>query len=350
MRRHVSAEVLALHREGAVSVRKAGRITAHLSVCAECASIDSGLAAVPGLLAAVQVPPIPDAIAERLQLAIASEAAARAATGASAVAAQAVSVTDSGMASAGTRAEADAVAGSGADAGPDAAGPLHIPGRPDLPDRARRRSQRRRMPQWSSPLVLRVLAAAGAVVIVAGAGLLFASKQTGQETSSGAGAGQPAARRPAPSAGVTGSGVAHGRYAGVSGPVNLNYRLNGKIATARALNTHHNYTRSNLAPLVHKDVASAASLEKGATGTSRSAAPKTVFGGIGVPTLIGCLTRVAAGRSVLVADIARYLGQPATIIVLRPSASSHVLDVVVVGLTCSSAAPEILAELTVPAG
>ena len=41
--------------------------------------VDSDLAAVIGLLAATRLPPMPDRLAERMQLAIASEAAERAA-------------------------------------------------------------------------------------------------------------------------------------------------------------------------------------------------------------------------------------------------------------------------------
>ena len=351
MRRHVSAEVLALYQQGAVSARRTARIIAHLSACPECSGIDSDLAAVPGLLAAVPVPPMPDAIAGRIQLAIANEAASRAAM----ETAQAVNLTDAGDRGLAT---AGAGAGSATGAGSGAGEPGQIPGRPDLPQRARSqraRSRRFRMPGWSSPLVLRGLAAAGAVVIIAGAGLLFANNHVGQQRSaaSGSGAGHPAVNapaRPAPSHGVTGSGISHGGgFSSETGPVNLTYKLKGKIATASALATHHNYTKSNMAPLVHKDVTSAISFEKGPQGTSRPA-PKAVFGGIQVPTLVGCLARLAAGRAVLVADVARYLGRPATIVVLRPAAGSHVLDVVVVGLSCSSAAPEIIAQVTVPAG
>jgi hypothetical protein len=354
VRRHVSAEVIALLREGEVSARKAGRITAHLSACADCAGTDSDLAAVSGMLAAVQLPPMPDNITERLQLAIAGEATARTAASAVSGAVPAVSLTDAGASSlAATAADVDSRADSGiwGGAGADAEDPARTPGRPDLPQRARGRSRRFRMPDWSSPLVLRGLAAAGAVVVIAGAGLLFVNGQTSQQGSANAGSGGGAAapRQPAPSPGVTGRGLSHGRYSELNGPVSLNYRLKGKIATARALTSHHNYTKLNLAPLVHKDIASTTSIEKGVPGTSRQASPAT-FGGIRVPTLIGCLTKIAAGRSVMVADIAKYLGRPATIVVLRPSAGSQVLDVVVVGLTCSSAAPDIIAELTVPAG
>ncbi len=276
MRRHVSAEVLALLREGEVRARKAGRITAHLSACPECAGIDSDLAAVPAMLAAVPLPPMPDTIAERLQVAIASEATARAATGAASGAAPGaapdVNLTDAG---------ASGLAASGADAGPgdgpgaDAGEPLPTPGRPDLPERTRRSSRRFRMPGWSSPLVLRGLAAAGAVIVIAGAGFLFVHGQTTGQGSAGTGSGHGPLReaRPAPSARVTGSGARAG-YAGVNGPFSLNYRLKGKIATARALTTHHNYTKLNLGPMVRKDVASVASIGKGVTPTSRPRRPR----------------------------------------------------------------------------
>jgi hypothetical protein len=64
---------------------------------------------------------------------------------------------------------------------------------------------------------------------------------------------------------------------------------------------------------------------------------------------MGCLTRLAAGRSILVADVARYLGQPATIVVMK-AVNAHQLNVAVVRLTCSLASPEIIAQVTIPAG
>ena len=219
------------------------------------------------MLAAVQLPPMPDTITERLQLAIASEATARTAASTAAGAVPTVSLTDAGgssLAATGAEIDSGAGAGAGASAGTDAEEPGLTPGRPDLPERARGRSWRFRMPDWSSPLVLRGLAAAGAVVVIAGAGLLFVHGQAGQEGSANSGSGGAAAgpRHPAPLPAATGKGLSHGRYSAVNGPVSLNYRLKGKIATARALTSHHNYTKLNLAPLVHKDVASAASIQK----------------------------------------------------------------------------------------
>jgi hypothetical protein len=132
----------------------------------------------------------------------------------------------------------------------------------------------------------------------------------------------------------------------------MNYRRNGKIATARALTSGQDYTRGNMAPLVHKDMASTAVFGKTiASGkVPRAPGPGAMFGGVKVIKLIGCLTRLAAGRVILVADVARYLGRPATIVVLRSSASAHELNIVVVRLTCSLASPNIIAQVTIPAG
>lgn len=348
MSRHVRAEILALHREGAVSARKAGRIAAHLFTCPQCTEIDAELAAVPAVLAATSLPPMPDALSQRIQMAIASEAQARAMASAA-----------PGTAPSGADVRGVGLAGSGAGtgAGTDIEEPALVPGRPELPERRRGGGRRFRMPGWSSPLVLRGLAAAGAVVIIAGAGLLFAHGQTASQNSSGSGSGsagvpaQHSARKAAPVAG----GAAHAPSE-ANGPIDLSYRLKGKIATARALTSRENFTRANMAPLVHKAVASAPPIGKGAEPgttpgtTGQHASATATFGGLQVAGLDGCLSGLAAGRAVLVADIARFLGRPATIVVLRPATGSHVLDVVIVGFSCSQASPHIIAQLTVPAG
>jgi len=125
VRRHVSAEVLALYREGAVSARKAAGIASHLSGCSQCESVVGDLANVSVLLTATSVPPMPDVLAVRIETAIARESALRAS------------------------ASPGQVTGTGREL---------IPGRPDLPERGGRATRRFRMPSWSSPVLLRSLA------------------------------------------------------------------------------------------------------------------------------------------------------------------------------------------------
>ena len=78
---HVDPDVLAEFRAGLIADRGlvAGRrgraITAHLSACAACAALDSRLARVSALLAAAPVPAVPDAVARRMDSALAALAA-----------------------------------------------------------------------------------------------------------------------------------------------------------------------------------------------------------------------------------------------------------------------------------
>jgi hypothetical protein len=62
--------------------------------------------------------------------------------------------------------------------------------------------------------------------------------------------------------------------------------------------------------------------------------------------LAGCLANIASGRQVLLADVARYLGKPATIIVLKPV--SGAFDVIVVGLACTATKADVITRLSVP--
>jgi len=53
---------------------------------------------------------------------------------------------------------------------------------------------------------------------------------------------------------------------------------------------------------------------------------------------------------VLLVELARYRGTPATVIVTARSADSHTLDVTVVARTCSAAHADVITRLTIPAG
>lgn len=330
MSRHYDAEVLARYREDLVSQRRASRISRHLSECATCTRVDSGLASVSAVLAATPTPVMPEQFAERLQLAIATESAAR-------------------VSGSGTVADGPAEA---ADAGSAVPVPVPVPGRPDIPARSARRRRRLRMPDLSSPLVLRALAATGAVVIIAGAGFLLARGQSGTSgPTSGAAAPTRAARVPAPGENVARSAAT----------TSVDYRRHGVAATAAVSTSRFNYTSANLASQVRKQVAStgpgifsaepsaaASAAPSGVPGpTSPTAGKATVVSGFSVPQLQACLTRLAAGRIVLLVDIARYRGKPAAIVILQaPSANDF--DVVVAGLSCSSSVSDIITQARVP--
>ena len=79
MRGHVDAESLALYAEGEFSRGRAARVRAHLSGCPDCAATLAALAEVTTQLSHVPVPPMPSAMAARLDAALSAEAAHRAA-------------------------------------------------------------------------------------------------------------------------------------------------------------------------------------------------------------------------------------------------------------------------------
>lgn len=329
MTRHLSPETLALHREGAVSASEAAHVRAHLAACPGCLAIDAQLADLPSLLSVTPWPPMPQAVQVRIQIAIAHESVARGAARRAPDAGVAAAATDD----AGTR-QADEFA------------PAQIPGRPDLPER-RRRFLRLRTLDWSSPLILRGFAAAGAVVVLVGIGMLFANARSSTPSAGGTSAGAPvhsAASRPT----AAGNQLAQRPLA--ESPVSVNYRLNGQMATTTALVSDANFDKHSLPGEVRRNVARFPGMPSGGTlraGPEISGKAANLPAGFDVPQLESCLNTVASGRIVLVTEIARYLGTPAAIIVLR-SAGADVFDVVVVGFACSSGNPAIITTLTVP--
>src|SRR5262249_4905242 len=134
----------------------------------------------------------------------------------------------------------------------------------------------------------------------------------------------------------------------------LSYRRNGQTASTTAFTSTENFTPSNLAHEVRVQVTNSDRMltEPSATNGSQGGAGDQTdnrFGGATSPGLEACLSRIAAGRQVVLADVARYLGKPATIIVFRPlSAGSAIFDVVVVALTCSASDSHIITQATVP--
>ena len=139
MRGHVDAESLALYAEGQLSRGRTARVRAHLSGCGECGRTSAALASVTTELSQVPVPPLPSAVAARLDAALSAESARRTA-------------------------------------------PEPAPAPPP-----------RRSPRWS-PGALRILTATAVTLVVAG-GVGYAVSQFSGSTTSGASA--PSAQKPA---------------------------------------------------------------------------------------------------------------------------------------------------------
>jgi hypothetical protein len=76
-RGHLDPDALAEFRAGLITGRRGRAIGAHLAGCAECAALGERLAQVSALLAAGPVPAMPDAVARRLDTALAAEAEKR---------------------------------------------------------------------------------------------------------------------------------------------------------------------------------------------------------------------------------------------------------------------------------
>ena len=74
---HPDSEVLAEFRAGLITGRHGARISAHLAACEHCAGLCDQLAEISALLAVVPAPAMPEAVARRLEGALAAEAAQR---------------------------------------------------------------------------------------------------------------------------------------------------------------------------------------------------------------------------------------------------------------------------------
>ena len=70
---HLDTDVLAEFRAGLITGRRGAKIAAHLAGCDHCTALDDRLAGVSALLASVPAPPMPDSVAQRLEVVLAAE-------------------------------------------------------------------------------------------------------------------------------------------------------------------------------------------------------------------------------------------------------------------------------------
>jgi hypothetical protein len=74
---HLDTDVLAEFRAGLITGRRGAKIAAHLAGCDHCTVLDDKLAGVSVLLASVPAPPMPDSVAQRLEVVLAAEVTKR---------------------------------------------------------------------------------------------------------------------------------------------------------------------------------------------------------------------------------------------------------------------------------
>lgn len=273
MRGHVDAESLALYAEGQLSRGRTVRVRAHLSGCPECTATVAALAEVTTQLSHVPAAPMPAAVAARLDAALNAESARRAA--------------------------APELAPAGAPTGAPAPRPP------------------RRGPLWS-PTALRVLAAAGVTLVVAG-GVGYAvsqSSSSGSRSSSGPASATMHRRSSvhAPNVSPGAPGMRPGISPGSAGP--------------RYVQTGTDYRTSTLTQQAKREL----DMAKITGGQPLSSLPSALH---------ACVNSVAGHHSVQLVDRAHYNQQRAVVIVVASTLATD--RVIAVTPSCSR-----LASATLP--
>jgi hypothetical protein len=342
VRGHADAQQLATLREGLLPARRAAKIAAHLSSCPRCAEVDAQLAAVTAILARTPAPPMPAALAARLDAALAAEIArspvAASPPDAAASPAGAAPPADAASRSAATsppgaapRPGADSPVGAASPAGAPAPGGRsgHGAGPASGRDAAGRRARPSRSPWRLTP---RLAAAAAAVVLVAGGGYAIArvalagnsSEQTssaGSSASRSAPNGSAAARAPEAAPGV----AIRGGLPLVAS--DTNYQPGQLPAQVGAVLKH--YPAPEGSP--------------GRPTVASPVSPESAF-----PQLNACVSHLAGGQRPRLVDIARYGTRPAAVIVV-PVSGTATLRVWVVGPGCTGQGGDVIARFSMPA-
>jgi hypothetical protein len=315
--RHASTENLARYAEGDLRPRRRARIAAHLSVCVLCTENSHRLRAVASILAEVSHPSMPEHLSARINIAIASESAARVASE-----------------------------------------PATEAGRLDLPERKRSARGERRFSRLSSPFGLRLVAAAGAAVVVAAGGYAIATGLGSIGSSSG------------PSSVSAPSVNSGGASAHLSAGPALHYNVDGRAETFHmvqsatdfkpgtfqaqtlaAVNAERQaHAGQTVLPSMNQTVLPSVST---AAGTSVPAPSNSALKKLSTPLAIpnlgrlqACVGLIAAGHSLLLVESALFEGHPAMIIVVPAGAGA--LEAYAVGAACSGTDRNVLFSLRLP--
>ena len=320
MSRHASLDDLASFIEGVLKPRKSGRIASHLAGCSLCTGHMQDLEQVPAMLASVAYPPIPDALSGRIEMAIAAESVTR------------VTVSSDGGQSVTTELSASRTVTAAVVSGEAS--------RRDLPGRRRRQPRRGwRMPGFSSPLA-GSLAAVGAAVVIAGGGYEVAS-HLGSTTPGSAGT---SAHAP-----MNASRASSGSPARpVNGP-SVQFQQSGHTRSIPSEVTQTNFLPDRLQAQAEAALRAARITNiKAAQGNISSPLAQANGAAAGGPAALSkCVSNIAAGRDVLLVDIAQYQLKPATIVVVG-TAPSGPGTIYAVGGSCSASDKDILAQRPLP--
>jgi hypothetical protein len=332
--RHARPETLARYSEGDLSDRKAARIRAHLASCARCARLRDDLAAVPALLADAMVPPLPEHLAARIQTALMTESARRAGPAGAAGAA--------------------GTAGSAEPARPAGAARPARATRPSRSSRPRRAAPGGRL-AWRSPRAATVAAGAAIIVVVGGGSSAIVQGLSGGGGTSGSSSAASAAGSRSDAGGRVAAPAIR-----AAGPA-VSYLHGGKPASFTPIATTTDFVPGRLAAQVRAALASGVA---SSSSTPRIASPLVTpgrvtsqgasgspggIGGFPVTGLAACVSRISAGRLVLLVDVATYQSSPAAVIVAAASPQQP-RQVWVVGTGCSASASDVLKHLTLAAG
>ncbi|HUB41736.1 MAG TPA: hypothetical protein VMA72_23060 [Streptosporangiaceae bacterium] len=291
--KHPSAQQLASMAVGGERSRRGERVRAHVARCEQCTRACQQLDAIRTILAGVSYPPMPDNLSARIDSAISREARRRQAA-----------------MPAGEAGRRDPSAGR---AGALTGGGWHM------------------LDLLAS--VTRLTVAASAVVIAV-AGSYLVAENAG--TSVMASLSSPLAGAAAPRQQMT------------PGP-EVTYGQPGSLDTIRAVKSHTNFVAAHLRAEAISAV-NAAGARQAFSAQPSSNATALLLTDIGEnpsadsPTesrLAGCTGLISHGKTVLLVDVARYEGKPATVIVTAAAVGKGA-EAWVVGPSCSATSKDVL--------